>query len=238
MTSKFRRRALGSLFLALVVLSALFGVQAYDNNTLRGDYASGWVLFSLFMFLMLFSVRKKITVLPLGNAYIWAQLHVYVGLAGLFIYSFHVDSLLPQGVFELTLGVLTLSTLVTGILVILLNRLLPPVMNRRGERIFLSRIQGHQTMLRREAEKLALLAIKDGAGEYFSDFYKDQISPYFAGIKEISQHLVAGTQPHDRWERRLSDARGYMAPEYTPSSMKLAGYWVRRSTWISSMLRK
>ena len=214
MTVNFRRRFFWFLFLLLAVPAVFYGVYLYDVRTLRGEYASGWALFSLFTFLLLFGVRKKITVLPLGKAYTWAQLHVYVGLAGLFVYGLHVESWIPSGPFELVLGVLAVATLVTGILVILLNRLLPPVMNRRGERIFLSRILSHQTMLRREAEKLAFEAIQKGAGEYFGDFYKDQISPYFSGIQEVSQHLVGSTRPYERWERRLSDSRSYISSDF------------------------
>lgn len=211
----FTRRRIISLALSLIAIAGLaYLSRYYDLMTLRGPYMSGWLLFGLFTFLVAFGVRKKVTVIRLGSAYAWSQLHIYLGVVALAVYFMHVRTVVVTGIFENVLAAIALTTIAFGFLGIFLSRVIPPLMHRRGERIFLSRIRGNQAMVRNEIERHVEDAIKRGAGEYFFDFYSDQIAPYFEGIKHIRHHLVAGQKPYEIWDQRFAVAGSYLSPEY------------------------
>lgn len=87
------------------------------------------------------------------------------------------------------------------------------MMKRRGERIFMSRIRGHQAMLKTEVESQVANAIHKGAGDYFFDFYNDQIAPYLLGIRHIPYHLIGSQRPYELWQARFAVAGNYLSAD-------------------------
>jgi len=208
-------RRVRSLVLALLATAALASlVEYYDIRTLRGAYLSGWLLFTAFAVLIAFALRKRITVIALGNAYAWSQFHIYLGVVALFLYFIHVGHVAVNGLFESILAIVAIVTMALGFIGVALSRLIPPLMNRRGERIFLARIRGNQSMLRRAVDAEAEAAIRAGAGQYFFDFYNDQLAPYFARIRHVPYHLIASMKPYEIWDARFAVATSYLSADY------------------------
>lgn len=119
------------LNLAVGVLVSVVLAFAFDFLvrllTLTNDKAvGGWFLFTLFVWSILFFVRKRLSTLKLGSAYLWSVAHNIVALAAfIFFLGFHANEGLPRGGFNLLLYLSFLSLMLSGLMLIVFNRLAP-----------------------------------------------------------------------------------------------------------------
>lgn len=209
MTVRATRRLMLAILITLVFFGLRYAIMEYDASRFRGHYFSGWLLISAVGLLLLFSLRKRISVLPLGRAYVWAQVHNVLGVLASLLLLLHIDEWWPSGLFERLLLIFALGTLLTGLCGIVLNRIIPPQMRKRGERIFLSRIKTQQSVLRETIRSRIVEAIEAGGSRYLLEFYDRQLIPQLAGIRNISSHLVASSAPYEVWQRRFRQAASY-----------------------------
>ena len=87
-----------------------------DRSLGISTYASGWILFGVLAFLVLFSGRKKLPFLPLAPASFWFQLHAVGGFLALFLFWLHVDGMGAKGFYGQVLTVLFYITSLSGVL--------------------------------------------------------------------------------------------------------------------------
>lgn len=189
----------------------LYGFAQLEMSTV----VSGWILFTLCLFLLAFGIRKKVTTLPLGSAYLWSQLHIVVGALAIGIFYVHSDGFKFTGLLETILGWVLAVAMVVGIVGVLLNKLLPPLMNRRGGRIYFSKIKADTANVRREADRAILQLIDDGGGEDFIRLYESTISPYFFGTQDILKHLFSPDAPRRYWQSKFAETRRYADNTYS-----------------------
>ena len=174
------------------ILVLVFAV--YDASLYQGPFFTGWVLLAVMGFLALFHLRKKITVLPLGSASTWAQLHIYAGWLVILLFAEHVGWRLPDGGLEITITVLFVIVVVSGIVGLMLSRILPPRLTRRGEEVIFERIPAFIAELRNEAEDLVLESARETNSSTISDFYLRHLSGFFSGPRNRLRHLFASGQ--------------------------------------------
>lgn len=223
MTIRRRRRLALAITIFLVFAGLSYAVARYDAQTFRGHYLSGWLLITAVGLLLLFAVRKRVSVLPIGRAYIWAQIHNVLGVLASLLLLLHIDEWWPSGLFEKMLLIFALGTLLTGLLGILLNRLIPPLMRKRGERIFLSRIKTQQSVLREAIRQRVVAAVENGASRYLLEFYDRQLIPQLAGIRDVRAHLIASSAPYERWQRRFQQTEPYFAAQDIDTAQEIQG---------------
>ena len=60
---------------------------------------TGWILFSVMVFLAAFNTRKKLAMLPLGSARVWLHAHMAGGLLALALFWLHTGSVWPHGLY-------------------------------------------------------------------------------------------------------------------------------------------
>src|SRR5690242_17642005 len=85
-----RRRIRSFLTTALAVVLIAYWLRWLDVHLNRANYASGYLLYGLVVFLALFNLRKKLPSLPLGSASAWLQLHLYVGIIAGAVFGLHL----------------------------------------------------------------------------------------------------------------------------------------------------
>lgn len=209
MTLRGRRRLVLAVLILLVFASLQYAIDDYNTRNFRGHYFSGWLLIGVVALLLLFAVRKRISVLPLGGAYVWAQLHNCLGVLASLLLLSHIDEWWPSGLFERSLLTFALGTLLTGLCGIVLNRIIPPQMRKRGERIFLSRIKTHQSALRESIRSRIIETVENGGSRYFLEFYDRQLVPQLLGIRDIPSHLIVSSAPYQFWQRRFQQTEKY-----------------------------
>ena len=62
---------------------------------------TGWSLAAVIFFLLIFSVRKKLSAFNLGSARIWFAFHVAVGFLAIGFFIVHTGSFWPKGLYEI-----------------------------------------------------------------------------------------------------------------------------------------
>jgi hypothetical protein len=100
--------------------------QAYSFTLFRTQYLSGWSLILTIVFLAAYNVRKKLPFLPLAASSTWLQFHIYVGWFTFFLFIFHIDFRMPNGILESMLAWLYLFVAVSGVVGLWISRLYPP----------------------------------------------------------------------------------------------------------------
>lgn len=199
-----------------VVLTVLVGVAlvvafAVANATLyQGAFLSGWVLLTVMTFLAVFHIRKKVTMLPLGRASTWLQLHVYSGWLAILIFGEHVGWRIPEGWLEIMLATIFVLAAGSGVIGIGLSRFLPPLLTRRGEEVIFQRIPGFIAELRGEAEDLVLEAAKETQSSTITEFYMNQLSFFFDGPQNRLRHLFASRNARFALMNEIDNLKRYL----------------------------
>ena len=195
MTAFWRRRVV-SVALLLIAGALLYLLERLYEISLRdGTYLTGWLLFVMTVLLALLNTRKKLPTLPLLPAALWFQVHVYVGFLAFGLFFLHSNFRLPNGPFEKALWWASVLAFATGVVGLVLSRVLPGRLKRHPERIVLERIPAFRTGLQKEAESLALRAIGDSHGAGISEFYLKVLAPFLRKPRNLLAHLL-GSRRH------------------------------------------
>ena len=185
------KQRLINILIVVLVGNLLWAIIASNNIALKThQYISGWLLVGTVLFLVLYSVRKKISMIPIGSSAVWLQFHIYVGLLATLLFFLHVEWSLPNGWIETTLYVLFLSICISGVFGLYLNKSLPKRLTRRGEEVIFERIPIFISKVRDEAEALAIEAAGNTSSSSIPDFYISNLASFFIGPRYFFNHLV------------------------------------------------
>jgi hypothetical protein len=212
-----RRRV--SIAAAVAVIGLLWLAHAALALAFYPVARTGWLLLGMVLFLAAYNARKKLPFLPLGTAALWLQLHIYVGLVAVFAFGLHVSWRLPRGIFEAILAVLFVTVAASGVVGLILSRVLAPRMTTRGGEVLWDRIGRMRSMLGREAERLALECLAKTESPAIAEYYLRRLRPFFARPRNFFHHLFQSRRPRqvlaaeiDAQRRYLNDAeREYIA---------------------------
>ena len=95
------RRLKNSLVLFVVCLLLNSLANYYGTPLYQIQIVSGWVLMILILLLFFYSLRKKLTLLPIGKTSSWLQFHSYAGFLSVLVFFQHLTYRLPNGFFEI-----------------------------------------------------------------------------------------------------------------------------------------
>ena len=208
----FTRRRIINSALLLLACTVAWGVYQVSNITLANSSKwSGWTLFASSAVLLSYAIRKRLSTLPLGRVSSWLQLHIYLGLFGLYVFGLHLDWRLPNGWFEIALACAFFGTLVSGALGLFWSRSIPGALARLGDDVLYERIPEFATRLQRDAEQLVLDSVQQHSSHVLADFYQQVGHQFFARPRFQWARLYRSYQPHIRVLRELSSLRRYMA---------------------------
>lgn len=192
----------------------VFGVIdfLYESSLRNPQFLNGWVLLTGILFLTLLNFRKKLTVLPLGTAESWVQVHIYVGFFTVFVFMLHAGTMLPEGPFEWALWLLFWVVALSGVLGAYLSRVWPGRLEQHGERIIFERIPVFRAELAREAETLAMTSVHDAASMTISNFYVDVLHDFFQKPRNLLAHLRSSGRPVSRLTEEIEKLERYVDP--------------------------
>lgn len=204
LTGFTRRRIRNGTIVA--VAAALLVVAAHLAETTLHDtrFVTGWILLVLIAALALFEARRRISVLPLGSASTWEQVHIYAGWFAVAVFLTHTGFGLPDGPFEVALWVPFVAVAMSGAIGICLNRILPRRMRDHGARELYDRIATRRAEIATEAQTLAIASARDTASVTIADYYHKELSVYFQRPRNALSHL---TGYHGHLRRQLQQIR-------------------------------
>src|SRR4051794_11194934 len=179
---------LGTFLLLFASVLALMAHRRWSGVLPSYAYLTGWVLFAAMVLLALYNARKKLPFLPLGSSESWLQIHIYVGFFTVVLFLIHLNFRLPTGWFEGTLAWLYLLVTLSGVIGLVLSRVLPRRLATRGGEVIYEKIPALRFALRQQADALALSG--EAKSPALAEFYARELSPFLAGPGRFWPHLL------------------------------------------------
>jgi len=146
--SRALRRSLKLTLTVILLALVYFGASLQTHSEFQFHYTIGWLLFGCLVFLVCFNWRKKLNFLPIGRAALWAQLHYYLGIFASGLLVLHIDTFWPSGWFEKLLFLSLIIALLSGFLGLLVSRIYPPILVKRGPQVIYERIPRYRRELK------------------------------------------------------------------------------------------
>jgi hypothetical protein len=197
--------------LAVVIIGLLFwqavrlGIELGDPSVL-----TGWSMLAAILFLWMFNLRKKLSMVPLGRAAVWRDLHVVVGVVLLPVFWLHTGSLWPAGFYEQLIAVLFYLVFASGVVGGLLTWIVPRRINLIGGEIILERIPSEIARIR----EAALAAITEGVSasghETLVRQYDEAFGWFFARPRFMMSHITGAARPRAWLEQRARTTQPYL----------------------------
>jgi hypothetical protein len=132
----------------------------------------------------------------------------------------HVNFRVPTGWFEGTLAWLYVLVTGSGMVGLLLSRVLPRRLTTRGSEVVYEKIPALRHALRQAAEALALGETTRSPA--IAEFYGRKLAGFFAGSRNFWRHLLESRQPLNVVMVELEDLRRYLNDRERATLEKLA----------------
>ena len=216
------RRWLAGIVTAIIAVVLALLLLGYSLALHHAAYLSGWMLLAVVLFLASYNVRKKLTYPPLLKSAVWLQLHVYGGLLLIVLFFLHTGFRLPSGGFESLLALLVMSVVVSGVIGLVLSRVVPPRLAVRGEEIIFERIAMFRRQLRGQAEQLVVDSVEQSNMSTLADFYDRRLADYFRGPRNAWRHLGQSTRPLNQLINELRALERYLSTQERQTAAELA----------------
>ena len=206
-TQRRWRNSIITLFVAavLIALHQNLEIALYESSV-----ASGWLLIFIVLGLIIFRIRKKISTVPLLSNAVWMQVHIYAGILSILVFAYHIDWRIPSGYLEQVLGALFLIVAVSGLVGLVLVRILPRRLARRGEEVIWERIPIFIAELRQAAEEVIQESARETHSTTIRDFYLTNLHSLFAKPRNVFLHLIASDHPSVTVGRDFSTLSRYL----------------------------
>ena len=209
MTSFVRRRVVGTVFVLAATALLIFATHVMKIALLRPQLWLGWLLLLMVLKLAAYRLRKSIPVFPLGSSSTWLQVHIYVGILSLPVLMLHTGGRLPFGMIEAPLGTIFLLVFLSGVLGLLLTRLIPARLSDRGEEVLYERIPTFIRQIREKAEATVVEQGQEAVGEVYLLHFHD----FFQRPKHFWRHVLHSRAPRYRLLQHLADVRRFVSSE-------------------------
>ena len=215
------RRGRNIAVLFILALSVVVVHQAYSISLHRTDSPVGWLLLGLMLFLALYNLRKKLPTLPLGTSANWLQFHIYAGLLTIVLFVLHIEMRIPNGTLEVTLALLFLLIVGSGILGLALSRGLARRLRIRGEEVIYERIPAMRQQVLQKAEELFEQSISESSSTVIVEFYNRRLVNFFMGPRNFLWHLLGSERPRQLLLMDLGALDRYLSAQELESVAKL-----------------
>ncbi len=176
---KFSRRILANTSLLIVFSLLSWVVWKFCKTGLAPtDLFTGVSLLGLIVFLALFNARKKLPFLPVFRVSTWMQWHIYLGLFSILLFLLHVDFRVPSGMLEIVLATIFILVSISGIVGLVLSRVLPKLMNQAGEPATYEHIPRLRKEIRDKVRSLVFEAEESCKSSTLPEFYLEHLHGY------------------------------------------------------------
>jgi len=199
------RRIVNTALLAVSVVVLLLWCRAWSLTLRPAHETTGWLALGSVVFLALYNLRKKLSLLPLLRSSTWLQAHIYVGFLCVGLFLAHIEYRVPTGSFEVALALVFALVAGSGVIGLVLTRTLPKRLARRGEEVLFERIPGYRHQLAQEARELALRSVEETRSSAIADFHDASLAEYLERPRERWSHLLGLTTSSERREHEIDE---------------------------------
>ena len=210
---EFAKRRNRSLTILIVVATlSWMSYTVYSATLVDTRFFTGWVLLLLIVALMLLNARKKLPFLPIGDASVWLQFHIYAGTITLLLCLLHIEFRAPSGVMDNILALILAGVLLSGFVGLLLTRRLPPRLATRGNSAIFQRIPASIWEIAREVEDLVLKSVVEADSKAIPDYYAKRLKAFFARPRNLFSHFVERDRPRRMLVNGISELHRFASP--------------------------
>jgi len=211
--SQLKRLKINSLLSIVgLLLLLLITINTYEQKNHLGipELWSGYSLFAIIILLVLFNLRKRLSMLPLlGSAYAWHQLHIVAGFISIALYALHVDSWWPPAGYERWIAGCFYLAISSGVLGLLIQIYYPKRLSEIGDEIIFERIPDAIVEIRNTAINHVQECVKETKSETLLRLYSESLDQYFRRPHFILQHII-GSQSAEFWlKKRFASVRHF-----------------------------
>lgn len=183
---------------------------------------TGWLLLALVLGLAGFNARKKLPFLPLLDANVWMQIHLYAGWLALGVFLLHAGVRWPDGWLEALLAFVFYGVAASGVFGLWLSRWLPPRLARSGESLVYERIPALRHHLLAEVKATVRQAETETQSTTLGDFHLHFLSGYFSRRPGLLAPLIGEDRAHHVVSRELTALRRFLNDRETVFANQLA----------------
>ena len=167
------------LLVIIIIISAW--LIAYDNALNVSQYLSGWLLFGAIAIAGLYTLRKRLSMLPILSNSTWLQVHIYIGFLSIWLFLRHIQWQIPNGFLEVGLSILFALVTLTGVFGLWLTKILPSQLSYRGgEEIIYERIPYYREKIRKEVEDALIELLREEPASSLNKYYCDEMYRFFS----------------------------------------------------------
>jgi hypothetical protein len=222
-----RRRWLSAMTVLLALAILWAWCDRLDARLFRGSFLSGWTLLASLVALAALNWRKKLPAPPLGDASLWMQLHIYLGLATAAVLAIHAPRW-PNGRLETALFALFGLTWLSGVVGLYWTRTLPKRLARVGYEAIYERIAPIRGQLRDRAQAAVLEAVRTSGAKTLGVFYRDRLQGYFSQRRGWAYRLAPNSRLRKRLHAELSEAMRFFSDAERATAEELFAFIRRR----------
>jgi len=164
-------------------------------------FASGCVLFGILVFIALFSMRKRLSFLPLAPASRWFLLHSVGGFLVLFLFWLHTDGVGPKGFYGQLLTVLFYITSLSGMAGLVMEKFYPRQLTCSGAEVIYERIPGELAEIREQVESQVLNCTEETGSSTLAEHYLETLKWYFQKPRFFMSNIF-GSHLSQHWVRQ------------------------------------
>lgn len=191
--SSRRQRNLATLIGLVLVFGTIH--QVHSVVQFHTNILWGWVLFFLILFLAMYNLRKRLPFLPLGSSAFWLQCHMYTGILTGVVFLLHINLRFPNGLLEVALALIFLFVVGSGILGLVVSRILSRRLTTRGAEVIYERIPALRKELREKVEDLVFEDKEESRSTVLGDFYLRHLADFFLEPQNCIYHLLGSQRP-------------------------------------------
>lgn len=184
---RFSTRRGISLLVTSLAVGVCWVVARWESERLgRADIFTGvTALLGLFALLLL-GVRRRIPFLPLGNASVWTQIHIYVGFFTTAVYFIHVPRIIGDGFFECFLSLCFLSVSASGFYGLYISRTLPKKLAAIENQLRFDRVNWHRDEIASTARGVVDGLVDSATSRVLGTFYGKVLEPFFSSRPSLA----------------------------------------------------
>lgn len=206
----FRTRRTIALLATLAAAFIVWIVAWLEEGRLgHASYFTGITCLCSLLLLMLYGIRRRIPVLPVGSASTWTQIHIYTGLFATIVYVMHVPALLGAGLFECGLSIVFWIVSASGFYGIYASRTLPKRLTAVESQYRFDRIVWHRDQIADTARQMLEGTIEQSTARILGAYYTAYLKPFFSNRPSLAyvmlptgnrrRHLLSGLKELNRY---------------------------------------
>ncbi len=200
---------LGGVMVAFFIATAIAATYL-DHHLGDAAFVTGYTLFGFMLFLIIFNIRKKFSMLPIFKVRYWTPLHIAVGFLVIALFWLHTGNIWPSGAYECVIALLFYLVCLSGIYGYVVLRVYPGWLTQTGIEVIYEEIPEIVANYREEAEQLIFECTKETRSDTLARYYTETLDWFFRRPHFVLNHLLGGRKGIHWVNQHISSARRYL----------------------------